>query len=50
MLDHPSPPESARPDRMRTSMLARPAYVRLVVTAVGLIPLWLAIAWAVSVP
>jgi hypothetical protein len=34
----------------QASLLARPAAVRVAVVAVGLVPLWLAIAWAVAVP
>lgn len=39
----PAPP-------FRTSLLARPAWVRVLVVAAGLVPLWLAVAWAVAVP
>ena len=34
----------------RTSLLAQAAWVRVAVAALGLAPLWLAIAWAVAVP
>ena len=31
-------------------LLARPAWVRMLAAALGLVPLWLAVAWAVSAP
>ncbi len=34
----------------RMSLLARPAWVRMLAAALGLVPLWLAVAWAVSAP
>ncbi|MGI4953832.1 MAG: hypothetical protein ACRYGM_18670 [Janthinobacterium lividum] len=37
-------------DPFRTSLLARSALVRLAGAALALVPLWLAIAWAVAVP
>ncbi len=43
--------DAARPNGLfRTSLLARAAWVRVMVAALGLAPLWLAIAWAVAVP
>ncbi len=43
--------DAARPSGLfRTSLLARAAWVGVVVVAVGLAPLWPAIAWAVAVP
>ena len=43
--------DAAQPGaRLQTSLLARPAWLRVAVAALGLVPLWLAIAWAVAIP
>ena len=43
--------ETSRPgDPFHTSVLARSAVLRVLVVALGLVPLWLAVAWAVAVP
>ncbi len=43
--------EASRPgDPFRTSVLARSAALRVLVVALGLVPLWMAVAWAVAVP
>ena len=34
----------------RPSLMARPALVRVLAAALALVPLWLAVAWAVAVP
>ncbi len=49
MLDG-SEREAARHGVQRSSLLAQPAWVRVLVAALGLVPLWLAVAWAVAVP
>ena len=42
--------DAARAGDFQTSLLARAAWLRIAVAALGLAPLWLAIAWAVAVP
>ena len=42
--------EAAQPGARRLSLLAQPAVVRVLVAALCLVPLWLAVAWAVAVP
>ena len=37
-------------DPFDTSLLGRPALLRLCIVALGLVPLWLAIAWAMAIP
>lgn len=49
MLDGPER-EAAQPGGLRLSLLAQPAWVRVLAAALGLVPLWLAVAWAVAVP
>ncbi len=49
MLDG-SEREAAKPSGQPLSLLAQPAGVRVLVAALGLVPLWLAVAWAVAVP
>ena len=43
--------DAAQPGGLfQTSLLARAAWFRVALAALGLAPLWLAIAWAVAVP
>ena len=48
---HPRlPPRLAGDDPFRRSLLGRSAGARLLAAAAALVPFWLAVAWAVSVP
>ncbi len=48
-MSHPAPETRAR-DPFRSSVMAWPALLRLLVVLAGLVPLWLAIGWALAVP
>ena len=50
MLDGTTLKASRPDDSFHTSVLARSAALRVLVVALGLVPLWLAVAWAVAVP
>ena len=50
MTDAARAGDAAGTGGFQASLLARAAWVRVAVVALGLVPLWLAIAWAVAVP